>query len=231
MNELSPRTRRRGLAAAGILAILALGGCSGIARSVGAAMPEELVARGVAAPARILEVWDTGWTVNDDPVVGMKVRVSPGDRDAWEATIPKTLVSRIAIPQFQPGAVVPVRFDPQNPALVAVDPAPPAELASADAALAAAAGEPPPILGIITQAGGVEAPGPGVLVERVLPGSPADAAGIRGGDRILAIDGHGAADSLALTALVRSLAGRSVPVSLARSGETLQVTVQLNPQG
>ena len=52
----------------------------------------------------------------------MKVLVRPPDRPDFEATIEKTTVSRIALAQFQPGAVVPVRFDPQNPALVAVDP-------------------------------------------------------------------------------------------------------------
>ncbi len=89
-------------------------------------MPRALQKNGVPATATILEVWDTGWTVNDDPVIGMAVRVQPPSGPSYEARIEKTPISRIAVPQFQPGATVPVRFDPQNPALVAVDFDPPA---------------------------------------------------------------------------------------------------------
>ena len=91
----------------------------------GGGMTPELQASGVPASAEILELWDTGWTINDSPVVGMKVRVMPDGGEPFEATIDKTTISRLAISQFQPGNVIPVRFDPQNPALVAVDPEPP----------------------------------------------------------------------------------------------------------
>ncbi len=85
-------------------------------------MTPELRQSGVAASAQILEIWDTGWTINDDPVIGMRVRVQAPDRPDFEATIAKTTVSRIAVAQFQPGAVIPVRFDATNPSIVAVDP-------------------------------------------------------------------------------------------------------------
>lgn len=107
---------------AAALTCLILAGCSGFLTSVGGGMTPELERSGVAAPAEILEVWDTGWTVNDSPVIGMKVRVRPAGRPEFEATIEKTTISRIAVPQFQPGNLIPVRFDPQNPASIAVDP-------------------------------------------------------------------------------------------------------------
>lgn len=87
----------------------------------GGGVSEELQQSGVVAKARIEEIWDTGWTINDNPVIGMKVLVLPADRPAFEATIEKTTISLLAIPQFQPGNVVPVRYDPANPALIAVD--------------------------------------------------------------------------------------------------------------
>lgn len=107
-------------------ACLALSGCSALLLDVGGGLTPELAQRGVSATARILEIWDTGWTINDNPVIGMRVEVDSPDRPPFEARIEKTTVSRIAIPQFQPGAVVPVRFDPASPSLVAVDPEGPA---------------------------------------------------------------------------------------------------------
>ena len=36
--------------------------------------------------ARILEIWDTGVRVNDDPVVGFRLEVQPPDAEPYEAT-------------------------------------------------------------------------------------------------------------------------------------------------
>ena len=104
-----------------VLVCLSLGGCSGVLTGFGVGMPKELQRNGVSAQGRILEIWDTGWTINDNPVIGMKVQVEPADRPAFEATIQKTAISRIAVPRFQPGNFIPVRFDPGNPTVVAVD--------------------------------------------------------------------------------------------------------------
>jgi hypothetical protein len=103
------------------LVVLACLGLSGCLTGLVGGMSKELEQNGVSAPAEILEIWDTGWTVNDNPVIGMKVRVQPADRPSFEATIEKTRISRIAVPQFQPGRVVPVRFDPKDPTVIAVD--------------------------------------------------------------------------------------------------------------
>lgn len=103
------------------LACLGLAGCAGILAGFGVGMPEALRQNGVSAAALILEIWDTGWTVNHMPVIGMKVRVQPADRPAFEAVIKKTAINRLSVAQFQPGSVVPVRFDPKDPTVLAVD--------------------------------------------------------------------------------------------------------------
>ena len=111
-----------GLWRSAALAAFALSGCSALLLDVGGGVTPELAQRGVSATARILEIWDTGWTINDNPVIGMRVEVDAPDRAPFQATIEKTTISRIALAQFQPGAIVPVRFVPTNPALIAVDP-------------------------------------------------------------------------------------------------------------
>ena len=79
----------------------------------------ELLQTGVPAQATILKIWDTGVTLNDNPQVGMLLEVQPQGRDPFRVEM-KSIISRIAIAQIQPGRVVPVRFDPENPSKVAL---------------------------------------------------------------------------------------------------------------
>ncbi len=338
------------------LSLLALLGCTSFMTSVGGGLTPELQQGGVSATAQILEIWDTGWTLNDNPVIGMRVMVQAPDRPAFEATIDKTTVSRIAIPQFQPGAVIPVRFDPNNPAMVAVDPgggsseasrpstgnpyrdhferteivgavflpppaAPQIYLGTADmttdvqtlleneyvliggssvrnatnpeqaieqgseigAALVVVYGHfaPPPgmalevlplprratvgagtpaasarfitgslgpddqfasywgktrpaILGIVSRPLDAQEQArlqrrDGIVVETVLTGSPAAAAGIVVGDVVVAIGGQALPDPRAVPGIVTPLAGQRVDFDLIRDGRSISVTVQLNP--
>ena len=106
-----------------ILAVLLLLhlGCAAIDQMSGVADTRTLQQTGTPAEALILRIWDTGMTVNDDPVIGMEVEVRPEEGDAWTATIPKSLVSRIDIPRFQPGQTIAVRFDPQDRSRVGLD--------------------------------------------------------------------------------------------------------------
>jgi hypothetical protein len=108
------------LAAAAVLTA-GLSGCALIDRMSGVAEARSLQESGVPASARILEIWDTGITVNDDPVIGMRVEIDRPDGSPYVATIPKSLISRLDVPRFQPGLTVPVRVDPRNPARVALD--------------------------------------------------------------------------------------------------------------
>jgi len=104
-----------------LLTLLSLTGCSMIDRLSGVSDTKALQTTGTAAKATILRIWDTGITVNEDPVIGMDIQVYPAEGETWRATIPKSLISRLDIPRIQPGQVVPVRFDPQNPQRVALD--------------------------------------------------------------------------------------------------------------
>jgi hypothetical protein len=104
-----------------ICATLCLGLTGCIDSYFGMTMPDSLRQHGITASAKILDIWDTGWTVNDNPAIGMHVEVHPTDRPAFRATIDRYLVSRISLAQVQPGNTIQVRFDPSNPSVVAVD--------------------------------------------------------------------------------------------------------------
>jgi len=81
----------------------------------------EVLAHGVSAQAVILKVWETGTVMNEtNPQIGMLLEVRPANRPAFQAET-KMFISMIQIPQFQPGAVVGVKYDPNDPRKVAVD--------------------------------------------------------------------------------------------------------------
>ncbi|HEY7162431.1 MAG TPA: DUF3592 domain-containing protein [Acidobacteriota bacterium] len=99
---------------------LALNGCAIANKMSGVSQAKELSTNGEAAQAEILKIWDTGMTVNDDPVVGFLLDVHPEGKDAYQAET-KLRISRVYVPQYQPGATVPVRIDPANPQRVSLD--------------------------------------------------------------------------------------------------------------
>ncbi|MHA4866126.1 RIP metalloprotease RseP [Duganella sp. PWIR1] len=73
---------------------------------------------------------------------------------------------------------------------------------------------------------GVSRPAP--LVQQVIPGSPAERAGLREGDLLTAVDGVAVADGIAFIDIIRASAGKTVQVDLQRSGQPL--TVSMTPQ-
>jgi hypothetical protein len=75
-----------------------------------------LQTKGRPARATILAIRDTGTTINQSPVVHLKLRVTPGDRPEFEADT-ELLINRLQVPQLQPGAEVPVRYDPDSHAV------------------------------------------------------------------------------------------------------------------
>lgn len=101
--------------------ILAGSGCALIDRWSGITETRRIQAIGIPASGEILEIWDTGMTLNDNPVIGLRVIVSPQDGDPYEAIIAKSVVSRVHLPQFQPGSIVPLMCDPAAPQRVALD--------------------------------------------------------------------------------------------------------------
>jgi hypothetical protein len=100
-----------------VLLLAVLGGCAVINRATGITQARELQRTGLPAEATILEISDTGMTLNEDPVVDFMLEVRPEGKEAYRART-RMPISRIRIPQFQPGAVVPVNYDPKDPSRV-----------------------------------------------------------------------------------------------------------------
>jgi hypothetical protein len=69
--------------------------------------------QGLPAEATVLKVWDTGWTINDDPRVGLLLQVRPPGGTPYQVET-KSVVSRLVVARLQPGAVVQVRYDPHD---------------------------------------------------------------------------------------------------------------------
>lgn len=79
-----------------------------------------LLASGEPAQAKILKIWDTGTTLNDNPQIGMLLEVYAVNRSPYQVET-KCFVSRLRIPQVQPGSVVNVKIDRQDTAKIALD--------------------------------------------------------------------------------------------------------------
>lgn len=104
----------------GAALVLTLAGCAVIDRMSGVEDARELQMNGEAALAKILRIWDTGMTVNNDPVVGFLLEVRRRDQPTYEVRT-KLRISRLDIPRIQPGKTIPVRIDPREPTRVALD--------------------------------------------------------------------------------------------------------------
>ena len=80
----------------------------------------DLKASGETAQATILRMWDTGTTVNQNPVAGFLLEVRRAAYPPYQVET-KSLVPRLMTGQLQPGAVVPVKVDPRNQQRVVLD--------------------------------------------------------------------------------------------------------------
>lgn len=103
-----------------ISAFLLLSSCAMIDNYTGEGDNKPVRESGFPASAKVLEIWDTGVRLNDNPVVGFRLLVTLDDGTSYEA-VTKNVVSVVHIPQVQPGATLPVRVDPENHDLVALD--------------------------------------------------------------------------------------------------------------
>lgn len=80
-----------------------------------------ILAIGQPTTAKVLRVIDTGTTINQDPVIDFVLEVYPRDGgDPYEAHT-KALISRLEVPQVQPGTILPVKYDPEDRSRVALD--------------------------------------------------------------------------------------------------------------
>lgn len=79
-----------------------------------------ILAIGVPAHASIVQLVDTGTTINEDPVVEFVLDVDLGQGQRMLARS-RGLVSRLDVAALQPGRIVPVRYDPDDRSRVALD--------------------------------------------------------------------------------------------------------------
>ena len=78
------------------------------------ATSQRLMASGRQGTATVTAIRDTGLTVNENPQVELDLQVHLDGAAPYPVTH-RQVVSRVAIPAFQPGATVPVRVDPADP--------------------------------------------------------------------------------------------------------------------
>lgn len=78
------------------------------------ATAQHLQANGRDGTATITAIRDTGMTVNDNPSIEMDLQVQVAGEPPYPVTH-RQVVSRLAVANFQPGAQVSVKVDPQNP--------------------------------------------------------------------------------------------------------------------
>lgn len=113
-------TRVTGIYWLAVLQLVFLSSCAMVDHYTGEDVNKPIRETGVSASAEVLKIWDTGVRLNDNPVVGFRLLVTLEDGTAYEAEA-KNVISIVHIYQVQPGAVVPVKIDPDNPELVALD--------------------------------------------------------------------------------------------------------------
>lgn len=91
---------------------------AGIGLKVGALIVKGLenkaiLLKGEPATAKIIQISDTGTTINDNPVVRLQLEVYPPNQPSFRAEA-QQMISRIQIPMVQPGNMVYVRYDPNS---------------------------------------------------------------------------------------------------------------------
>lgn len=103
-----------------IVLVAALAGCAIMDHYTGGDVAREIRATGIPATAKVLRIWETGVTINNNPVVGFLLEVYAEGLEPYEAET-RALVSILAIPRIQPGAMLQVKYDPKDPSRVALD--------------------------------------------------------------------------------------------------------------
>jgi hypothetical protein len=115
----------RMLAAAALLALL--GGCFTFQNA-------EVRKNGAPGWAQILAIDPTNMAINDQPVCSFTLEVHPRAGAPYVVKDVREIIDVVYIPQFQPGAKVPVKIDRQDPQKVALDLEAPLEATEAAAA-------------------------------------------------------------------------------------------------
>lgn len=88
--------------------------------------------------------------------------------------------------------------------------------------------EPPPVMLGITMSEDPDQDTDGVTLTSVLPGLPAEKAGLKAGDRVIEMDGKAIHEQSDLRSVIRSKkAGEDLKIKVMREGEEKEITVQL----
>ena len=75
---------------------------------------------GIPAQAKIVSVRQTGVMLNNQPQIAFELEVQPPGGTLYRAQA-KAVIPMINIPQFQPGAEMPVKIHPTDPTQVVLD--------------------------------------------------------------------------------------------------------------
>ncbi|MBN2149130.1 MAG: SHOCT domain-containing protein [Anaerolineales bacterium] len=78
------------------------------------------IKNGVKADAKVLEVHDTGVTINDNPQVGLRLELRTQEGATLEVDT-KTIVSRLSVANVQAGVIANVIYDPLKPQRLKVE--------------------------------------------------------------------------------------------------------------
>ena len=68
---------------------------------------------GVTATATITRIWDTGTTINENPLAGIQLEVKPANEAPFTVET-KQIVNRLEVGYFQPGQTVTVSYNPTD---------------------------------------------------------------------------------------------------------------------
>lgn len=59
-------------------------------------------------------------TINDQPYLNLQLEVRDGNKNPYTVSL-DTVIPRASVPQFQPGTVIPIKIDPEDPMKIAID--------------------------------------------------------------------------------------------------------------
>ena len=81
---------------------------------------KQLLKTGRRAQGKIVEVWDTNVTINNQPQIGLKIEVTPQTGRPFTSEV-KMIISRLQTAYYQPGVPCTVRYNPEDTRTVAIE--------------------------------------------------------------------------------------------------------------
>lgn len=81
---------------------------------------QNLLKTGRRAQGKIIEMWDTNVTINNQPQIGLKIEVTPQTGRPFVSEI-KMVISRLQTSYYQPGMDCIVRYNPDDTKTVAIE--------------------------------------------------------------------------------------------------------------